>query len=71
MRHRGEIQREQNLPEVMVRCQRTAALNSSRHSKEITKAKLIRKRVPMLQKISIQISAELSRVPGLSLSAQT
>lgn len=48
-----------------------AALNSSSHSKKITKARLVRDRIPMLQKISAQISGELSRVPGLSLTAQT
>jgi IclR family pca regulon transcriptional regulator len=47
-----------------------AALNSSSHSKKTTKAKLARERVPMLQRISEEISAQLSRVPGLSLSAQ-
>ena len=47
-----------------------AALNSSSHSKRTTKAKLVRERLPMLKKISAQISQELSRVPGLSLSAQ-
>lgn len=47
-----------------------AALNSSSHSKRMTKAKLVRERLPMLRKISAQISQELSRVPGLSLSAQ-
>jgi IclR family transcriptional regulator, pca regulon regulatory protein len=47
-----------------------AALNSSSHSKRITKTKLIRERVPKLRQISAQISQELSRVPGLSLSAQ-
>jgi IclR family transcriptional regulator, pca regulon regulatory protein len=46
-----------------------AALNSSSHSKKITKAKLVRERLAMLQKISRQISADLSGVPGLSLSA--
>ncbi len=47
-----------------------AALNSSSHSKRTTKSKLIRERVPKLRAISAQISQELSRVPGLSLSAQ-
>ncbi len=47
-----------------------AALNNSSHSKKITKARLIRERLPILQEISIQISRELQRVPGLSLSAQ-
>jgi IclR family pca regulon transcriptional regulator len=47
-----------------------AALNSSSHSKKMTKAKLVRERLSMLKEISAQISRELSRVPGLSLSAQ-
>ncbi|HEY6644352.1 IclR family transcriptional regulator domain-containing protein [Povalibacter sp.] len=47
-----------------------AALNSSSHSKKITKNKLVRERVAMLQSISEQISRELQRVPGLSLGAQ-
>ncbi len=47
-----------------------AALNSSSHSKKMTKAKLVRERLPMLKRISAQISQELSRVPGLALSAQ-
>src|SRR5688572_26666497 len=48
-----------------------AALNSSSHSKKITKAELVRQRVGMLEEVSRQISLELRRVPGLSLSAQT
>jgi IclR family pca regulon transcriptional regulator len=47
-----------------------AALNSSSHSRKITKVKLVRERLGMLQKISRQISADLSSVPWLSLSAQ-
>jgi IclR family pca regulon transcriptional regulator len=47
-----------------------AALNSSSHSKRITRAKLVRERLGMLQDISAQISRELRRVPGLALSAQ-
>ena len=47
-----------------------AALNNSSHSKKITRAQLARTRVAMLQAVSRQISAELRRVPGLSLSAQ-
>ena len=47
-----------------------AALNSSSHSKKMTRAKLVKERVPLLQKVSAQISRELHRVPGLSLSAQ-
>jgi len=48
-----------------------AALNNSSHSKKISRARLVRERVGMLQEISRQISIELRRVPGLSLSAQT
>jgi IclR family transcriptional regulator, pca regulon regulatory protein len=48
-----------------------AALNSSSHSKRITQAQLVKERVGLLQDISRQISAELRRVPGLSLSAQS
>lgn len=48
-----------------------AALNSSSHSKKITKARLVRERLSMLRAMSAQISRELHRVPGLSLSAQT
>ena len=47
-----------------------ASLNSSSHSRRITKARLVRERLAMLQQASRQISAELSRVPGLALSAQ-
>jgi IclR family transcriptional regulator, pca regulon regulatory protein len=47
-----------------------AALNTSSHSKKITKAKLVRDRLTMLQTVSAQISKELQRVPGLALSAQ-
>jgi IclR family pca regulon transcriptional regulator len=46
-----------------------ASLNSSSHSKKISKAKLIRERLTMLQQVSRQISADLTRLPGLSLSA--
>jgi IclR family pca regulon transcriptional regulator len=48
-----------------------AALNNSGQSRKITKAQLVRERVPMLKETSRQISDELCRVPGLSLSAQT
>ena len=47
-----------------------AALNSSSHSRRITKSKLIRERFSMLQQVSRQISADLASVPGLSLSAR-
>src|SRR5262249_7225051 len=46
-----------------------AALNSSSHSKKITKGKLVRERLSMLQTASRQISADLAHLPGLSLSA--
>lgn len=46
-----------------------ASLNSSSHSKKITKAKLVRERLTMLQTVSRQISADLGKLPGLSLSA--
>jgi len=46
-----------------------AALNSSSHSRRITKAKLIRERLDMLQQVGRRISADLASVPGLSLSA--
>jgi IclR family transcriptional regulator, pca regulon regulatory protein len=48
-----------------------AALNSSSHSKKITRAKLAAERLPLLRSVSAQITRELQRVPGLSLSAQT
>jgi IclR family pca regulon transcriptional regulator len=47
-----------------------ASLNSSSHSKKITKARLVRERLPMLHGVSAQISRELQRVRGLSLGAQ-
>ncbi|MEY2932427.1 MAG: hypothetical protein RL033_3176, partial [Pseudomonadota bacterium] len=48
-----------------------AALNSSSHSKKVSAAELVRQRLGMLQEIARQISGELRRVPGLSLSAQS
>lgn len=48
-----------------------ASLNSSSHSKKISKAKLVRERLAMLQQVSRQISHDLTRLPGLSLSAVT
>jgi IclR family transcriptional regulator, pca regulon regulatory protein len=48
-----------------------ASLNSSSHSKRITKTKLVRERLTMLQTVSRQISADLAKLPGLSLSAVT
>ncbi|HTE49334.1 MAG TPA: IclR family transcriptional regulator C-terminal domain-containing protein [Kofleriaceae bacterium] len=47
-----------------------AAINSSSHSKKISRAQLARDRVAMLREVSRLISAELRRLPGLSLSAQ-
>jgi len=47
-----------------------AALNSSSHSGRVTRTKLIRGRLAMLQQVSQRISASLASVPGLSLSAQ-
>ncbi|HEY1314050.1 MAG TPA: IclR family transcriptional regulator C-terminal domain-containing protein [Steroidobacteraceae bacterium] len=46
-----------------------AALNSSSHSRRISKAKLVRERFSMLQTVSRQISADLASLPGLSMSA--
>ena len=47
-----------------------AALNTSSHSRRISKAKLVRERLKMLQQVSQQISADLATSPWLSLSAQ-
>jgi IclR family pca regulon transcriptional regulator len=47
-----------------------AALNSSSHSRKTTRVELVRERVAMLQEASREISRELARFPGLSLSAQ-
>ncbi len=46
-----------------------AALNSSSHSRRISKTKLIRERLAMLQNVSRQLSGDLASVPGLALSA--
>jgi IclR family pca regulon transcriptional regulator len=46
-----------------------AALNSSSHSKKVSKARLARDRLRMLQQVSRQISKDLAGLPGLSLSA--
>ena len=46
-----------------------AALNSSAHSRRISKVKLVRERFTMLQEVSRRISADIVSVPGLSLSA--
>jgi IclR family transcriptional regulator, pca regulon regulatory protein len=45
-----------------------AALNSSGHSRRTTKLKMVRERFAMLQDISRQITADLRRLPALSLS---
>jgi IclR family pca regulon transcriptional regulator len=47
-----------------------AALNSSSHSRRMSRTKLVRERLSMLQRVSRQISADLTIVPWLSLSAQ-
>jgi IclR family pca regulon transcriptional regulator len=47
-----------------------AALNTSSHSRRISRTKLIRERLKMLQQVSHQISADLATAPWLSLSAQ-
>jgi len=48
-----------------------AALNSSSHSRRVSKASLVRQRLAMLRKASREISVELARLPGIALSAQT
>ena len=47
-----------------------ASLNSSGHSRRIGLGAIVRERVDMLRAASEQISRELTRLPGLSLSAQ-
>jgi DNA-binding IclR family transcriptional regulator len=47
-----------------------AALNSSSHSRKLSRVELARDRVGMLQEVSREISRELSRFPGLALSAE-
>ncbi|MGC2460175.1 MAG: IclR family transcriptional regulator C-terminal domain-containing protein [Steroidobacteraceae bacterium] len=47
-----------------------AALNTSSHSRRISKVKLMRERLKMLQQVSQQISTDLATAPWLSLSAQ-
>jgi IclR family pca regulon transcriptional regulator len=46
-----------------------AALNTSSHSRRITRTRLVRERLGMLQRVSRQISTDLASVPGLALSA--
>jgi IclR family pca regulon transcriptional regulator len=45
-----------------------AALNTSSHSKKTSRSMLLKSRLPMLRDISVRISRELGRVPGLALS---
>jgi hypothetical protein len=47
-----------------------ASLNTSSHTRKITKTKLVRDRLSMLQDVSRQISSDLATVPWLALSAQ-
>lgn len=47
-----------------------AALNTSSHSRRVSRAKLVRERLAMLKDSAAQISRELPQVPGLALSAQ-
>ncbi len=47
-----------------------AALNTSSHSRRISRSRLVRERLSMLQQASRQISGALATVPWLSLSAQ-
>jgi IclR family pca regulon transcriptional regulator len=47
-----------------------AALNTSSHSRQTSAAELIAGRLATLQRISKAISAEMTNVPGLALSAQ-
>ena len=47
-----------------------AALNTSSHSGRISRTRLLRERLAMLQQVSQQISGALASVPWLSLSAQ-
>jgi IclR family pca regulon transcriptional regulator len=47
-----------------------AALNSSSHSRRMSRTKLVRERRSMLQRVGRQISTDLAIVPWLSLSAQ-
>ncbi|HMK87576.1 MAG TPA: IclR family transcriptional regulator C-terminal domain-containing protein [Steroidobacteraceae bacterium] len=46
-----------------------AALNTSSHSRRLSKQRLVRDRLGMLQEVSREISGDLARVTGLSLSA--
>ena len=47
-----------------------ASLNSSSHSGRITRTRMVRERLAMLQRVSRQISADLATTPWLSLSTQ-
>lgn len=48
-----------------------AALNSSSHSRKVTRVELVRDRVGMLQDVSREITRELSRFPGLALTVES
>jgi IclR family pca regulon transcriptional regulator len=48
-----------------------AALNSASHSKRMSKARIVRERLKMLREVAALLSAELIRVPGLSLGDET
>jgi len=45
-----------------------AAVNTSSHSRRISKTRLVRERCAMLRQVSARLSAELARVPGLALT---
>jgi IclR family pca regulon transcriptional regulator len=47
-----------------------AALNSSSHSRQITGSALVSSRLSSLQRVSKAITAEMTNIPGLALSAQ-
>jgi IclR family transcriptional regulator, pca regulon regulatory protein len=47
-----------------------AALNCSGHSKRMTKAKMVRERLPLLREVSKQLSRELAHLPGLARSTR-
>ncbi len=52
------------VPVVDQRGRVVAALNSSSHSGRMTRTKLIRGRLTMLQEVSAKISADLATVPA-------
>ncbi len=47
-----------------------AALNSSGHTRRMSKARLVQERLPMLRDTSQRISLEIARLPALALGAQ-